>query len=119
MNIMEVGEVEKVFRVSDKNRVQDRFFIDVSDDDSGYVLIERLLGEANKKQYGKKVILKDLVMAALPKLKEKDLDAIKEASVTPMEHLRRKTDDYNETYSAKLKPIEYFAMVLQEGRSIQ
>ena len=119
MNVMEVGEVKKVVRVSDKNRGQDRFFIDVSDDDSGYELIERLLREANNKQYGRKVILKDLVMAALPKLKEKDIEAIKEASVTPMEHLRRKTDDYNEMYSTKLKPIEYFAMALQEGRSIQ
>lgn len=119
MNNTEAGEVEKVVRVSDKSRVQDRFFIDVSNDDSGYVLIERLLREVNNKQYGRKVILKDLVMAALPKLKEKDIEAIKVASVTPMEHLRRKTDDYNEINGTTLKPVEYFAMVLQEKENIQ
>ena len=47
---------------------QDKFFIDVTKDQESKELISKLLLEANNKTFGRQIFLKDLVLAALPKL---------------------------------------------------
>ena len=115
MNIMEVGEVKKVIRVSDNSRVQDRFFIDVSEDVKSLELIYSLLKEVNTKKYGRKLILKDLVVVALTKLKQKDLEALKESSLSGMDVFRPKCDLYNQENNTKLELSEYLYMMMQKA----
>ena len=115
MNNMEVGDVENVVKVNSKNKVQDRFFIDVSDDVDGLGLIHSLLKEVNTKKYGRKLILKDLVLVALTKLKPKDLEAIKESSLGGMEQVQRRCDQYNEANGTKLSFYEYAHMMLKKN----
>ena len=114
MNNLEVGEVKKVIRVSDKNRVQDRFFIDVSEDFKGLRLIHSLLKEVNTKKYGRKVILKDLVVVALAKLKQKDLDALKDSSLSGMDVFRPKCDLYNQQNNTNLGLEEYIHKMMRK-----
>ena len=118
MKNIEVGEEEKVIRVEEKNRVQDRFFIDVSEDAKGLELIQSLLQEVNTKKYGRKLILKDLVLVALTKLKQKDLEALKESSVKGVELLRRQCDIYNEANSTNLGPYDYAYMMLEKNGAL-
>ncbi len=118
MNNVSIGEVEKVVRVSDKNRVQDRFFIDASEDENGLELIHELLKEVNDKKYGRKLILKDLVMVALKKLKQKDLEALKESTLAPADLVRRKADQYNEAHGTNYGMYEYIEAMITSGRSI-
>lgn len=118
MNIMEVGEVEKVVKVSDKSRGQDRFFIDVSDNAKGLELIQGLLKEVNTKKYGRKLILKDLVFVALMKLKQKDLEALKESSVQRAELLKRHCDTYNEANKTDYGPYDYAYMMLKKNGTL-
>lgn len=118
MNIMEVGEVDKVVKVIDKSKGQDRFFIDVSEDVKSYELIHSLLKEVNTKKYGRKLILKDLVMVALPRLKQKDLEALKESSLGPAELVKRKADQYNEVHGTKYDMYGYIEEMVRSGRNI-
>jgi hypothetical protein len=118
MNIMAVGEVEKVIRVSDKNKVQDRFFIDVSEDVKSLELIQGLLKEVNTKKYGRKLILKDLVLVSLTKLKQKDLEALKESSVQGVELLKRQCDMFNEANNTDYSPYDYAFMMLKKNGTL-
>ena len=114
MDIMEVGDREKVVKGSDKSRVQDRFFIDVSEDVKSLELIHSLLKQVNTKKYGRKLILKDLVVVALTKLKQKDLEALKESSLSRMDVFRPKCDLYNQENNTKLELSEYLCMMIQK-----
>jgi hypothetical protein len=118
MNNNEAGEVEKVVRVSDKNSVQERFFIDVSEDAKSLELIHGLLKEVNTKKYGRKLILKDLVVVALTKLKQKDLETLKESSLSPAELVKRKADQYNEAHGTNYGMYDYIEAMITTGRSI-
>ena len=115
MNIMEVGEMDKVVKGVDITRRQDRFFIDVSGDVKGLELIHGLLEEVNSKKYGRKLTLKDLVMVALTKLKKKDLEAMKESSLSGMDVFRPKCDLYNQDNNTNLNLAEYIYMMMQKA----
>ena len=114
MKIMELGELEKVEKVNDKISMQDRFFIDVSDDVKSLELIHRLLEDVNTKKYGRKLILKDLVVVALTKLKQKDLEALKDLSLTGPDLLRMECDEFNKAQSTKISLNEYMYLRLRK-----
>lgn len=118
MNIMEVGDLEKVVRVTAKSKGQDRFFIDVSDDEKSFELIHGLLNEVNTKKYGRKLILKDLVVVALTRLKQKDLEQLREASLSATDLVKRKTDEYNEAHGTKYGIYDYIEAMISTGKSI-
>ncbi len=118
MNILEVGEGNKVVKGIEKSKGQDRFFIDVSEDVKSYELIHSLLKEVNTKKYGRKLILKDLLMVALPKLKQKDLEALKESSIDPAELVRRKADQYNEVHGTNHDVYGFIQEMVKTGRFV-
>lgn len=84
------------------NKEQNKFFIDVSKDSESKEMILNLLTQANSKSYGKEIILKDLVLMALPKLTIKDIEKIQENSLTGMEKVERALDEYNKKSETKL-----------------
>lgn len=81
---------------------QNKFFVDVSKDSESRDMILNLLAQANKKEHGREIILKDLVLVALPKLTPKDVEKIQENCLTPMEKIQREWTDYNKKNSVDL-----------------
>lgn len=94
------------------NKEQNKFFIDVSKDQESKEMILNLLSQINSKSYGREIILKDLVLAALPKLTAKDLEKIQESSLTEMEKVERALDEYNKKSEVKLTLGEYLVKKL-------
>lgn len=94
------------------NKEQNKFFIDVSKDSESKEMILNLLAQANSKSYGKEIILKDLVLMALPKLTVKDIEKIQENSLTGMEKVERALDEYNKKSETKLTLEEFLVKKL-------
>ncbi|MFZ4715505.1 MAG: hypothetical protein ACOYL6_17410 [Bacteriovoracaceae bacterium] len=78
-----------------ENKEQFRFVIDLSRDEKERELIISSLKEANNKSYGREISLKDLIFLLLTKITSKDIEKLKEASLTEMEKVQRLLDDYN------------------------
>lgn len=81
---------------------QNKFFVDVSKDNESREMILNLLAQANNKIHGREIILKDLVLVALPKLTPKDIEKIQENCLTPMEKIEREWVEYNKKNSTDL-----------------
>ncbi len=99
-------------------KLQDRFFIDVSGDDESLKMIHSLLKDVNDKKYGRKIILKDLLLVGLSKLKVKDLERIKETSLSATDLVKRKADEYNKAHGTTFGLYDYIEVMLKSGRSI-
>ena len=91
---------------------QDKFFVDVSKDIDQRQLIQNFLNQANKKDYGREVILKDLVLISLPKLTPKDIERAQENSLSEMERVQRALDEYNKKAETKLSLGEFLVKKL-------
>ena len=100
------------------NKEQNKFFIDVSKDSESKEMILNLLTQANSKSYGKEIILKDLVLMALPKLTVKDIEKIQENSLTGMEKVERALDEYNKKSETKLTLEEFLVKKLSINQEI-
>ncbi|MFP5386977.1 MAG: hypothetical protein ACLGHN_12925 [Bacteriovoracia bacterium] len=94
------------------NKEQNKFFIDVSKDSESKEMILNLLSQANTKSYGREIILKDLILVALPKLTTKDIEKIQENSLTEMEKVERALDEYNKKSEMKLTLGEFLVKKL-------
>lgn len=94
---------------------KNKFFIDVSKEPENKELIQNLLSQANNKTYGREIILKDLVLTALPKLQIKDVEKIQEGSLTEMEKVERLLDEYNKKNNLKLELGEFLVKKLNIG----
>ncbi len=71
------------------------------------------LEEANKKECGREVIFKDIVAYAFAKLTSKDLEAIKENSLTDRERVKQALAEYNQKEDANLELWEFLAKKLK------
>jgi hypothetical protein len=94
------------------SKEQNKFFVDVSKDAESRDMILNLLGQANKKEHGREIILKDLVLVALPKLTPKDVERIQENCLTPMEKIQREWTEYNKKNSLDLSFDEFLVKKL-------
>jgi hypothetical protein len=86
--------------------------MELSDKKNELQMIFNLLLRANQKDYGREIIFKDLVLLALPKLNDKDLEKLQECSLTGMEKVARALDLYNKKNSTSLKLDEYLLLKL-------
>ena len=102
------GRKKKIRSDEDNNsREQNKFFIDVSKDQENKEMILNMLAQANEKVHGREIILKDLVLVALPKLSPKDIEKIQEGCLSEMEKVERALDDYNKKHEIKLTLGEF------------
>ncbi len=90
-----------------KSKEQNKFFIDVSKEFETKEMILNLLDQANKKDYGREIILKDLILVALPKLTAKDVEKIQEGCLSGMEKIERALDEHNKKNDQKLTLEEF------------
>ena len=86
---------------------QNKFFIDVSKEPENREMFLNMLAQANEKEHGREIILKDLVLLALPKLTPKDIEKIQEGCLTEMEKVERALTDYNKKHETKLTMGEF------------
>lgn len=89
------------------NQEQTKFFVDLSSDKDGLSLIFGLLGKCNEKNYGKEIQFKDIVIYAVSKLNEKDIEKIQESSLSEMEKVQRVLDEHNKKTGASLTLGEF------------
>jgi hypothetical protein len=94
------------------NNEQTKFFIDVSKEKSSQELIFELLRNANNKEYGREIILKDIVIPALGKLTAKDIEKIQEDSLTEMQKVEKTLLEYNKKNNTKLSLGEFLVKKL-------
>lgn len=90
---------------------QDKFFIDVTKDQEAKEMVAKLLGEANNKSFGRQIILKDLVLAALPKLVAKDIEQIQNSVLSNLEKVKKQCFEYNQKNKTDLDLGEYLVSV--------
>ena len=88
-------------------REQAKFFVDVSNEKESLDLIFCLLERANKKEHGRPITFKDVVLCGLAKLTDKDLERIQEASLTEMEKVNRALIEFNQKNSTTLSLGEF------------
>lgn len=91
---------------------QNKFFVDVSKETENKELISNMLMQANQKDYGREITFKDLVLAALPKLTQKDIEKIQENCLSEMEKVERALSEYNKKNETKLSMGEFLVRKL-------
>ncbi len=99
-------------REASETKDQDKFFIDVSKNEEQKHMIQNLLNQANNKDHGREIILKDLVLVSLPKITTKEIERLQENSLTEMEKVSRALDEYNKKAEVKLSLGEFLVKKL-------
>ena len=95
------------------NKEQTKFFVDLSKDKKNLEVVLNLLGEVNKKSYGKDITFKDVSIYAITKLNNKDYEKIQEGSLSEMEKVERALDEYNQKNSDSLSLGEFLVKQLK------
>ncbi len=95
------------------NKEQTKFFVDLSKDKKNLEVVLNLLGEVNKKSYGKDITFKDVSIYAINKLNNKDYEKIQEGSLSEMEKVERALDEYNQKNSDSLSLGEFLVKQLK------
>ena len=90
---------------------QDKFFIDVTKDQEAKELVAKLLTEANNKSFGRQIILKDLVLVALPKLTSKDIELIQNSVLSNLEKVKKQCFEYNQKNKTDLDLGEFLVSI--------
>lgn len=79
---LEKEEEKKQIEKRKEKKNQTKFFVDLRTEEKELRRIFNLLKQANNKSYGKKIIFKDLALFAIEKISQKDLEKIKELSLS-------------------------------------
>lgn len=105
-------EDEKKVAETFENVEKSKFFIDVSKEIETRDLIGKLLQEANNKNFGREIVLRDLIIASIPKLTSKDIERIQESALTDMEKIERLLIEHNEKNKTSLTLGEFLVKKL-------
>jgi len=113
---MEVEEVKKIGgsiikkkrgrkRTKERPSIESKkkFFIDFSQDNKNHKLVVELLTKANKKNFGREVMFKDLITHSLEKLTDKDIERIQDQTITSTDKLKMYLEKHNEKHGLDLK----------------
>lgn len=105
-------KIKEDLEITKNLKEQNKFFIDVSKETEMKEMIFKLLEQSNSKAYGREIILKDLVIVALPKLTSKDIEKIQEGCLSGMEKVERSLDEHNKKNDQKLTLEEFLVKKL-------
>lgn len=89
------------------NQEQTKFFVDLSNEKESLDLIFGLLRKCNEKDYGRVILFKDVVLYAVAKLTDKDIEKIQELSLGEMEKVQRLLDEHNKKTGQNLTLGEF------------
>lgn len=101
---------EKV--VYELNRDQTKFFVDLSKERVPLEKVFDLLIKSNKKDYGREITFKDLALFGIDKIVDKDIDKIKDGSLSEMEKVKKALDEYNLKNKTSLSMGEFLVKKL-------
>ena len=99
-------------RVFVLNMDQSKFVVDLAGDKNSLQLVFKFLAKANKKDLGGEVTFKDLAVLGLSKITDKDIEQLKEQSLTEMEKVERALIKYNSKNGTKLSLGEFLVKKL-------
>lgn len=97
------GEEQEKKEIKDKNK----FIIDVTKDSEDRDSIMNVLRQANDKNYGREILLKDIVMILLPKMTSKELEKLQENSLSDNEKIRKAHVEFNKKNNVELSFNEF------------
>ena len=113
MEISKEGEVKKRGRrrkegaKKEINLNQSKYFVDLSHEAESLKLVNDLLAKANDKEGGKVINFKDLVIIAITKLTDKDIERLQEMSLSEMEKVERALIEFNKKNNVNLSMGEF------------
>lgn len=84
---------KEVYRVDKKQR---RFYIDFKGEDDAHKRLMELLTVVNEKDYGSPIGVKEVLIHSMGKLNPKDLEKIRDSSLTGLEKVERARIEFNE-----------------------
>lgn len=102
------GEIEKY----EVNKDRTKFFVDLSKEKKELDKVFTLLGEANQKDYGREVTFKDIALLGLSRITTKEVDKLKESSMSEMEKVERAWIKFNEKNQMNLSIGEFLTKKL-------
>lgn len=88
-------------------RDQNKYMIDVAKDSECRNLILNALKQANSKDFGKEVLIKDVLEILLPKLTNKDIEKLQENSLTEKEKIHKAHEEFNKKNNLELTFNEF------------
>ena len=94
------------------NPEQTKFFVDLSKEKEPLENIFDLLSKVNQKNYGREITFKDLALFGIGKITDKDLDKIKDGSLSEMEKVEKALDEYNQKNGSNLSMGEFLVKKL-------
>ncbi len=95
------------------NEDQSKFVMNLNENDKERSELIKILKEANNKDFGSEVGFKELVLYSLSKITAKDIEKIKDQSMTEMERVEKSLNDYNEKNNTSLSLGEYLVEKLK------
>jgi hypothetical protein len=98
---------EKNEKKQENKNGQDKFFVDVSKDAESKDHISKLLAEANNKSLGREIIFKDIAIAGIAKLTNRDIEKIQDNALSDMERVERLLVEHNEKFKSNLTMGEF------------
>jgi len=107
-----VGKLKDDGRKRDFSLGQSKFFVNLGKDKKILGAIKEKLKELNNKDYGKEISFKDLAIFAIRKLTQKDMEKIKEESLTEMEKVNRLLSEYNKKNNSSFELGEFLVRKL-------
>lgn len=106
------GEEAENRKSKEEGRSQSRFIMDLRHDKKGLEKVLEALKRVNEKDYGDEVSFKDLCLFAINKLGEKDVERIKDESMTDMEKVEIARKEFNEKSGSTLSLAEFLVKKL-------
>lgn len=86
---------------------QTKFYVELEGQLEDLELVKKLLREANHKNYGREIIFKDLAIMAIRKLTSKDIEKLKDSSLSEMEKIQRLLDEHNQKMGTTISLGEF------------
>lgn len=100
------GEAYKV------NRKQKKFFVDLSKEKQLLTRVFDLLAKSNNKELGREIRFKELALFGIEKITDKDIDKLKDQSLSEMEKVKKALDEYNLKNKTRLTMGEFLVKKL-------
>lgn len=94
------------------DRSQSKFVIDLSKEKKKLEELQNVLVECNQKDFGKEINAKELFIYLMDKLNKKDIEKIKEDSMTEMERVQKALTEYNKKNNTNLELGEFLVKKL-------
>lgn len=91
---------------------QTKFFVDLTNDNETLGKVFSLLNKVNEKDYGAEITFKDIAIFGISKINQKDIEKLKDNSLSEMEKVQRLLDDYNKKNSTNLGLGEFLVKKL-------